>query len=278
MIFFGQLNLDDEEFDDLVIEEEIPETNDRVHWMALARVHTNKNFSQSAFFKDMRVAWNPAQPVRFQTVDPPNWTRTDNREAGRGPGSVVAATLDTDLKDTACSPGKNQAASSEHAGQITLLPAAENMDEDKGVRKRVLFDGKTGSGQGFVTEPLLAITNGKGEDIQNSSPTSSSESMEGIGNFLDSAVWKQSYEIHGLGSTKDVTATGLLNPSIVARRIALRVMFPSEGNRHRGSKIYHVAAERCQKRTGLRYDPSEYFTPNRISESWLNCLQMRGHF
>ncbi|KAE8797386.1 hypothetical protein D1007_27495 [Hordeum vulgare] len=66
--FFGQLDLDDVVFDYLVVENEILEIKDRVRWMALARVHTNKTFSQSAFFKDMRVAWNPEQPMRFMSV------------------------------------------------------------------------------------------------------------------------------------------------------------------------------------------------------------------
>ncbi|KAI5018981.1 hypothetical protein ZWY2020_043869 [Hordeum vulgare] len=68
--FMEQLNLDDEEFDDLVIDEADPEINESVRWLALARVHTDKTFSQTAFYKDMRAAWNPAQPVRFRPVGP----------------------------------------------------------------------------------------------------------------------------------------------------------------------------------------------------------------
>lgn len=65
-----QLNLEDEEFDDLVIDEADPEINESVRWLALARVCTDKTFSQSAFYKNMRAAWNPAQPVRFRLVGP----------------------------------------------------------------------------------------------------------------------------------------------------------------------------------------------------------------
>ncbi|KAE8772311.1 hypothetical protein D1007_55694 [Hordeum vulgare] len=68
--FMEQLNLEDEVFDDLVIDEADPEINDNVRWLALARVHTDKSFSQTTFYKDMRVAWNPAQPVRFRPVGP----------------------------------------------------------------------------------------------------------------------------------------------------------------------------------------------------------------
>ena len=68
--FMEQLNLEDEVFDDLVIDEADPEINDSVRWLALARVCTDKTFSQSAFYKNMRAAWNPAQPVRFRLVGP----------------------------------------------------------------------------------------------------------------------------------------------------------------------------------------------------------------
>ena len=68
--FLEQINLDDAVFDDLVIDEEDPVINESVRWLALARVHTEKTFSQAAFYKDMRAAWNPAQPVRFRPVGP----------------------------------------------------------------------------------------------------------------------------------------------------------------------------------------------------------------
>src|SRR4051812_1104561 len=38
--FLEQLNLDEEEFDDLVIDADDPEINKSVRWLALARVHT----------------------------------------------------------------------------------------------------------------------------------------------------------------------------------------------------------------------------------------------
>ncbi|KAE8784412.1 hypothetical protein D1007_41963 [Hordeum vulgare] len=46
-----------------------PEINDSVRLLALAMVHTDKSFSQAAFYKDMRAAWNPAQPVRFRLAE-----------------------------------------------------------------------------------------------------------------------------------------------------------------------------------------------------------------
>jgi hypothetical protein len=68
--FFDQLDLNEEEFEDVVIDEDDPEIQESTRWLALARVHTGKTFSQSAFYKDMRAAWNPAQRVRFRPVGP----------------------------------------------------------------------------------------------------------------------------------------------------------------------------------------------------------------
>ncbi|XBI35076.1 hypothetical protein VPH35_120814 [Triticum aestivum] len=68
--FFDQLDLNDEEFHDVEIDEEDPEIKECVRWLALSRVHTDKNFSPAAFYKDMRAAWNPAQRVRFRPVGP----------------------------------------------------------------------------------------------------------------------------------------------------------------------------------------------------------------
>lgn len=47
--FFEQLDLNDEAFDDLVIDEDDPEINESGQWLALARVHTEKTFSHAAF-------------------------------------------------------------------------------------------------------------------------------------------------------------------------------------------------------------------------------------
>ncbi|KAI4988383.1 hypothetical protein ZWY2020_030013 [Hordeum vulgare] len=66
--FFEKLDLHEEEFDDVIVEEEAPDLADEITWLALARVQTYKNFSQAAFFKDMRAAWNTAKPVRFRPI------------------------------------------------------------------------------------------------------------------------------------------------------------------------------------------------------------------
>ncbi|KAE8801644.1 hypothetical protein D1007_22673 [Hordeum vulgare] len=66
--FFDQLDLNDDDFADVEIDDDDLEIQESVRWLALARVHTNKNFSPSAFYKDMRAAWNPTQRVGFRPV------------------------------------------------------------------------------------------------------------------------------------------------------------------------------------------------------------------
>ncbi|KAI4990583.1 hypothetical protein ZWY2020_038946 [Hordeum vulgare] len=68
--FFDQLDINEEEFEDVFIDEEDPMMQESVRWLALARVHTEKTFSQGAFYKNMRAAWNPAQTVRLRPVGP----------------------------------------------------------------------------------------------------------------------------------------------------------------------------------------------------------------
>ncbi|KAF7000593.1 hypothetical protein CFC21_016463 [Triticum aestivum] len=65
---FEKLDLHEEELDDVVIEEEVPDLLEEIRWLSLAKVHTTKNFSQAAFFRDMRAAWNTTQPVRFRPI------------------------------------------------------------------------------------------------------------------------------------------------------------------------------------------------------------------
>ncbi|KAE8779203.1 hypothetical protein D1007_47738 [Hordeum vulgare] len=68
--FYDHLDLNDEVFEDVAIDEDDPELQASVRWLALATVHTNKSFSPSAFYKDMRAAWSLAQTVRIQPVGP----------------------------------------------------------------------------------------------------------------------------------------------------------------------------------------------------------------
>lgn len=348
--FFGQLDLEDEVFDDLVIDDEIPEINERVRWMALARVHTDMRAAWNpAFFKDMRAAWNPAQPVKFKPkganlfvvqasclgdwerimyqgpwlfrfwavllhpydgfsrvedmqivhmpiwlqihklpegycskdiveklirkageimefrlagnsrgnyvrikvkhdvrepltkhvsiikgkerqvfavryeklarfckfcgrighefkecgsgvytakelkfgdwlyADPPNMYRAENRGSGRTAAATSAANGSEDLHDTMTTPIKNLPAVNGLVDQGDVDLDKVSMDEDKGVRKRLLLEGENGTDQRNRSVPVLAITAGNGEDDLVSSPTSSSESKRAKTsvNFLD---------------------------------------------------------------------------------------------
>lgn len=61
-------NSSDEAFDDLEIAEDDPKIQESVRWLALARVHTDKSFSQAAFYRNMHAAWNLTQAVHFRPV------------------------------------------------------------------------------------------------------------------------------------------------------------------------------------------------------------------
>ena len=66
----GRLNLEEDELDDLVWEEEVVEPEEKPKWLALARVLTEKNFSQGALIGDMRGAWSPARDVVWRRINP----------------------------------------------------------------------------------------------------------------------------------------------------------------------------------------------------------------
>ena len=51
------------------IDDDDPELQASVRGLALARVHTNKSFSPSAFYKEMRAAWNPAKEPRWRKIE-----------------------------------------------------------------------------------------------------------------------------------------------------------------------------------------------------------------
>ncbi|KAE8794039.1 hypothetical protein D1007_31333 [Hordeum vulgare] len=56
-----RLKLEDDEADDLVWEDGIDVEEIKPKWLALGRVLTMKNFSQSTVITEMTAAWNPAQ-------------------------------------------------------------------------------------------------------------------------------------------------------------------------------------------------------------------------
>ncbi|KAK1686734.1 hypothetical protein QYE76_047582 [Lolium multiflorum] len=65
----GRLNLEEEEDAGFVWEDEVKEPDVKAKWLAIAKVHTNRGFSPSALFADMRSAWNPAQEVTWRKLE-----------------------------------------------------------------------------------------------------------------------------------------------------------------------------------------------------------------
>jgi hypothetical protein len=64
-----QLGIEEDEFEDLVFEEEEEAPKQGLKWMALAKVHTRIVFSPQTFEQHMRVAWSPAKKVEFQHLE-----------------------------------------------------------------------------------------------------------------------------------------------------------------------------------------------------------------
>jgi hypothetical protein len=64
-----RLGIGEGDFDDVVFEEIEDAPKEGLKWMALARVHTTNYFSASMFEQHMRVAWSPAQEIRFQHIE-----------------------------------------------------------------------------------------------------------------------------------------------------------------------------------------------------------------
>ncbi|KAM0834699.1 hypothetical protein ACQ4PT_063428 [Festuca glaucescens] len=65
----GRLNLDEEEDAGFVWEEEVKDHEAKVKWLAIAKVHTERGFSPSALYADMRSAWNPAKEVAWRKIE-----------------------------------------------------------------------------------------------------------------------------------------------------------------------------------------------------------------
>ena len=63
----AELGRKEDDLQDVIVEEdELPEEATR--WMAIARVHTDKPYSQYWFFRNMRVAWDLAQEVKIKPL------------------------------------------------------------------------------------------------------------------------------------------------------------------------------------------------------------------
>ena len=60
-----ELGLREEDLDDVVFDEKEASPK-ATRWMAIARVHMDKPYSQAWFFQNMRSAWNLARDVKFR--------------------------------------------------------------------------------------------------------------------------------------------------------------------------------------------------------------------
>jgi hypothetical protein len=61
-----RLGIEEDEYDDLVLEDEEEAPIQGLKWMALVRVHTSNFFSPQTFEQHMKAAWSPAREVQFQ--------------------------------------------------------------------------------------------------------------------------------------------------------------------------------------------------------------------
>jgi hypothetical protein len=64
-----RLGIEEDEYDDLVLDEEEGAPNQGIKWMALVKVHTSNYFSSQTFEQHMKVAWSPAQQIDFQHLE-----------------------------------------------------------------------------------------------------------------------------------------------------------------------------------------------------------------
>uniref|UniRef100_A0ACD5ZER8 Uncharacterized protein n=1 Tax=Avena sativa TaxID=4498 RepID=A0ACD5ZER8_AVESA len=63
------LGIEEEEFDDLVFEDEECALKEGIKWMALARVHTSNYFILQTFEQHLRIAWSTARDVDFKHLE-----------------------------------------------------------------------------------------------------------------------------------------------------------------------------------------------------------------
>ena len=64
----ADLGLAEDDLDDLVAEDVMDLSENHTRWMLVARVHTDKKYSQYWFYKQMRAAWNLAKPVAIRPL------------------------------------------------------------------------------------------------------------------------------------------------------------------------------------------------------------------
>ena len=63
-----ELGRREEDLDDVVVDEkEVPK--EAARWVALTRVNTNKTYSRTWFYRNMRAAWDIAQEAKFKPLE-----------------------------------------------------------------------------------------------------------------------------------------------------------------------------------------------------------------
>ena len=63
-----ELGLKEADLQDVVIEDE-ELSEEATRWMAIARVHTDRTYSQYWFFRNMRAAWDLAKEVKIRPLE-----------------------------------------------------------------------------------------------------------------------------------------------------------------------------------------------------------------
>lgn len=64
-----QLGLMEDDLDNVIFEEETAVPMEATRWLAIARVHTEVEYSNYWFYKNMRSAWELAQDVKTRTLE-----------------------------------------------------------------------------------------------------------------------------------------------------------------------------------------------------------------
>jgi 3-hydroxyisobutyrate dehydrogenase-like beta-hydroxyacid dehydrogenase len=65
----AKLGLKEDDLDDVIFEEEVKQPEEDTRWMAVARVHTESEFSHYWFYKNMRSAWDLAKDVKIRAIE-----------------------------------------------------------------------------------------------------------------------------------------------------------------------------------------------------------------
>lgn len=63
-----RLELTEEDLDDVVYEMEDPPPTETTRWLAVVRVHMEKEFSEFWFYKNIRIPWDLAKDVKFRSL------------------------------------------------------------------------------------------------------------------------------------------------------------------------------------------------------------------